>query len=281
MDPGPLAVTPEALAWVETTVGARIAATQRLTGGLTSWVHRLSFERGDALVLRQSSADAVAKEAAILTALARAAVPAPRLIATSGDALLMTLVPGEIHLMPRDRDAWLAQMATMLVRIHALDVVVPKRIEHWRGWDYTPPPDGTALWDRVVAIAAQERVVTDARFSHGDYQHFNLLWSGEQLTGVIDWIEASLGPPDLDVGHCRLNLALLFSPGVAERFREIYEVEAGRTIDAWWDVQALASYGRAWKDFLPIQIDGRAPFDPDGMTKRVEAVLERTLRSCA
>ncbi|HTL37853.1 MAG TPA: phosphotransferase [Kofleriaceae bacterium] len=209
LDPGRLAVVrPETLAWVETVAGA-VVETKRLTGGLTSWVHRLTTARGD-IVLRQSSADAVAKEAVILTALARADVPAPRLIATSGDALLMTLVPGEIRLVPTE--AWLRQMATMLARIHALDVDVPKRIVDWRSSEYKPPPDATSdVWKDVVAIVAQERTVTDARFSHGDYQHFNMLWSDEQLTGVIDWIEACLGPQDLDVGHCRLNLALLFS----------------------------------------------------------------------
>ena len=37
-------------------------------------------------------------------------------------------------------------------------------------------------------------------------------------------------------------------------------------------------YGPDFKRFLPIQIDGRARLDVEGMTRRMEDVLERTLR---
>ncbi len=58
----------------------------------------------------------------------------------------------------------------------------------------------------------------------------------------------------------------------------MYEAEASRKLDPWWDVNALLSFGPQWKSFLPIQIDGRAPLDVDGMTSRVEEALERMLR---
>ena len=105
-----------------------------------------------------------------------------------------------------------------------------------------------------------------------------MLWSRERLTGVVDWVEACVGPPEIDVGHCRLNLAVLFSADVADRFREMYQAESGHRVDAFWDIHALLSYGPDWKDFLPIQIDGRAPLDVAGMTRRVEDVLDRSLR---
>jgi aminoglycoside phosphotransferase (APT) family kinase protein len=130
-----------------------------------------------------------------------------------------------------------------------------------------------------AAVLAEPRAPGRTCFIHRDYQHFNLLWSCEQLTGVIDWVEASIGPPDIDVGHCRLNLAVLFSSEIAERFLAIYEAEAGRRVDPRWDVHALLSYGPDWKRFLPLQIDGRAPLDVAGMTRRVEAVLARVLRA--
>lgn len=44
---------------------------------------------------------------------------------------------------------------------------------------------------------------------------------------------------DIAVGHRRLNLTLLFSANVADRFRQIYEAEAGRKVDAQWDVHSL------------------------------------------
>ncbi|HET9624592.1 MAG TPA: aminoglycoside phosphotransferase family protein [Kofleriaceae bacterium] len=283
---------PALVAWVERTVGrgARVVAWRRLTGGITSIVHRVTVERHGrraAYVLRRwadreaHAARAVTAEAATLAALARSDLPAPRVLGATTDpapAVLMTRVPGRVDLMPRDRDAWLHQMARTLPRIHAL-AITAKPLESWLG-HRAPPPDAArpALWRDALAIAAAPPPPTRTCFIHRDYQHFNLLWSRARLTGVIDWVEASVGPPDIDVGHCRLNLAVLFSADVAERFREHYEAEAGRAVDPWWDLHALLSYGPAWKDFLPRQIDGRAPLDVAGMTRRVEDVLARTLR---
>ena len=271
---------------------------KRLTGGLTSIVHRLTVERNgcrEQYVLRwwvpdseseQWIARAVPLETAVLTKLEVSDIPAPRLIgsttdiALGGAAVLMTRVPGEMQLMPRDRERWLQQMAQMLVRIHAL-AVDGNPFESWLDRSQlSPPPDASRadIWREAIAQVAEERAPERTCFLHRDYQHFNILWSGDRLTGVVDWIEGCVGPPEVDVGHCRLNLTVLFSAGVADRFREIYEVESGHRVDAWWDVYALLSYGPSWKQFLPVQIDGRAPLDVEGMTGRMEEVLERALR---
>jgi aminoglycoside phosphotransferase (APT) family kinase protein len=201
-------------------------------------------------------------------------------VALGGPAVLMTRMPGKVHLMPRDRERWLRQMAQMLARIHAL-AVDGKPFESWLDRSrLSPPPDAlrAGVWTEAIALVAEERAPMRTCFLHRDYQHFNMLWSRERLTGVVDWSEACTGPPEVDVGHCRLNLTVLFSAAVADRFRAIYEVETGRRVDAWWDVHALLSYGPSWKQFLPIQIDGRAPLDVEGMTARMEDVLERALR---
>jgi aminoglycoside phosphotransferase (APT) family kinase protein len=290
----------EALAWVERTIGpgARVVGWRRLTGGLTSCVHRLTIEhngRRRPRVLRRwapggehmkDAIRAVASETAVLAALEGSDVPAPRVIGSTtdrahgGPAVLMTRVPGHVHLMPDDREGWLRQMAQTLVRIHALDVDAPP-FESWLDRSRLAPVPGASrpdIWSEAITLVAEDRPPSRTCFIHRDYQHFNLLWSRERLTGVIDWVEASVGPPDVDVGHCRLNLTVLFSADVAERFRQMYEAQAGRKVDPWWDVHALLSFGPGWKRFLPLQIDGRAPLDLDGMTGRVEDALERTLR---
>ena len=292
-------IRPDALSWVERTLGtgARVVASRRLTGGLTSHVRELTVVRNgvtDRFVLRCWAPDhehrdwelrSIAAETAVLANLERTDLPAPRLIASTADAaggpaVLMTRLPGRILLMPRDREHWLRQMAQMLARIHSLGAT-GSTFESWLDpATLTPPPDATRpeLWREAFAVVTQEREPARRGFIHRDYQHFNLLWSRERLTGVVDWGGASVGPPDVDVGHCRLNLTLLFSAGVAERFRELYEIESGRVVDPYWDLQALLSYGPDWKDFLPLQIDGRAPFDARGMTRRMEDVLALALR---
>ena len=229
---------------------------------------------------------AVSLETAVLAKLEHSDIPAPRVLgslndaAHGGPAVLMTRLPGTVHLMPRDRDDWLRQMAQMLTRIHALRVD-GNPFESWLDQSQlTPPPDASRpqVWREAIALVGGELPPARTCFLHRDYQHFNVLWSRERLTGVVDWIEACVGPPELDVGHCRLNLTVLFSADVADRFREMYQAESGHGVDAWWDVHALLSYGPSWKHFLPIQIDGRAPLDVDGMTGRMEEVLDRSLR---
>ncbi len=299
--PGPVAQPPASLlTWVEQTLGdsTRVVGCARLTGGLTSNVHGLTIERNgrrEEYVLRwwladseedQWTARAVARETAVLAKLGGTGIPAPRVIGSTpdagvgGPAILMTRLPGAVHLMPRDREEWLRQMARMLARIHAL-ALDGKPFESWLdAGRLSPPPDASraGVWRDAIALISAERAPTRTCFVHRDYQHFNMLWSDERLTGVLDWVEAGTGPPALDVGHCRLNLTVLFSADVAERFLAMYEAESGRKVDAWWDIHALLSYGPAWKHFLPIQIDGRAPFDADGMTARMEEVLARALR---
>jgi len=225
-------------------------------------------------------------ETAVLTKLDRSDIPAPRLIgsttdaAVGGPAVLMTRLPGEVHLTPRDRERWLRQMAQMLTRIHAL-AIDGKPFESWLDHSQLSPPLDASradVWREAIALVAEERAPTRTSFLHRDYQHFNMLWSRERLTGVVDWIEACVGPPEVDVGHCRLNLTVLFSADMADRFLAMYEAESGHRVDAWWDIHALLSFGPSWKEFLPIQIDGRAPLDVAGMTGRMEMVLERALR---
>jgi aminoglycoside phosphotransferase (APT) family kinase protein len=168
----------------------------------------------------------------------------------------------------------------MLARIHAL-ALDGKPFESWLDRSQLSPPLDASradIWREAIALVAEGRPPTRTCFLHRDYQHFNMLWSRERLTGVVDWVEACSGPPEVDVGHCRLNLTVLFSASVADRFRAMYEAESGRRVDAWWDVHALLSYGPSWKQFLPVQIDDGAPLEVEGMTGRMEEVLEGALR---
>jgi hypothetical protein len=89
----------------------------------------------------------------------------------------------------------------------------------------------------------------------------------------VDWSAACVAPPDIDVGHCRLNLAVLHSAEAAEQFRQAYEAETGRGVEPWWDIDRLLSYSDSWQDFIPVQVAGQVQVDVRGMTGRVEELL--------
>jgi aminoglycoside phosphotransferase (APT) family kinase protein len=282
---------------VEKQVGGRVVRADRLRGGITSSVHALSLElrhgARTSVVLRRwtdvdaaDRADALARESRALRLLEPTAVPAPLLLGvsdgteTDGTAtLLMSRVPGRIDLSPGDPSAWVRQMATALAEVQALGFDFPVHEPTPRPvpeadlpWWTTPP-----LWRAALEALRSPAPATPHCFTHADYQHFNLLWSRGQLTGIVDWVEPVVSSPDLDVAHCRLNLILLFGLERAELFRRAYEAEAGRQCEPWWDLLRLTSYGPGWQRFIPIQVAGRIPVDVDAMTRRVEAGLAAAL----
>jgi aminoglycoside phosphotransferase (APT) family kinase protein len=209
-------------------------------------MHRLSIEQPNevrqSVVLRrwvgpdfEHARTAVARESAVLAGLSRSDIPAPRALAqslgaqTNGHpALLMTRVPGQVELEPRDTGDWTRQMAAMLARIHNVDIDV----ETAPVWQPSIRRDAPAwsrrpwLWRNALELL-QGPAPQIRQFIHGDFQHFNVLWRRGRLTGVVDWTEAGRGDPDRDVGHSRLNLAVLYSAEMAERFLVEYESEAG------------------------------------------------------
>lgn len=270
---------------------------RRFTGGIASSVHRLSVGTPDGrvhqVVLKRwvggdgDNREALAqihREVGALAALEGTTITAPRPVAWSDGtetdgwpSLLMTRVPGRVWLDPSEPEEWLTQLATTLVQIHelppslaAVEPWTPDR-DDWVPSDAVRPDVWRAAAELVEGPAPSRRALI-----HGDYQHFNVLWRRGRLNGVIDWTWSGVGPPERDLGHCRLNLAVLYSAERAERFKAIYESVSGRRTEPWWDVYELLRYNDGWPKFIPIQVYGRVPV-PAGMTARVEALLATVL----
>lgn len=267
-----------------------------MLGGITSSVHRLSIRLPGGtttqVVLKRytdpdwGGAREVSNEAGALTTVAATSVPAPRLLGASSDgadtegipSLLMTRAPGRVWLAPNDLDAWIGQLARALPSLHAAGAQVGSKEPRDR--DARPVPASARrpdVWKAAARLIATEPSPGDRVFVHGDYQHFNVLWSRGRISALVDWSSAGIAHPDVDVGHCRLNLAVLYSAEVAERFRQAYESEAGRRVDPWWDIQQLLAYDDSWRDFIPVQVAGRTKVDVRGMTGRVEELLAMAL----
>ncbi len=209
---------------MERELGVRVVGIRRMTGGIVAAVHRLTVEhvpsgRRELVVLRQYEHHGdVEREAVILGQVAGAGLLAPRLLAASATgagagghpALLMTRLPGRADLSPGDPGRWLGQMADMAARIHQAAITLPARDRQDHGpWRPAVPASAArpGSWRALGRALAEPAPPYQQQFTHGDFQHFNLLWSRGRLTGVVDWGSAESGPPDIDVGHCRLNLA--------------------------------------------------------------------------
>ena len=286
--------TREILDWVARQVhpSARVISAARLQGGITADMDRVTVEFRTGLrdlVLRRWPVEdwvdgLVMREASALAAVHGRGVPAPQLLALDEDGAetgerctLTSALTGEPDLCPADMRSWLGQLATTQAAIHDVPGHLQTRCDGWY-------EDGASLdWleDRGLRDAAREvasgPLVDEKVLVHGDYQHFNVLWCEGRLSGVVDWPNAAMGNRGSDVGHCRLNLAVLFGPREAADYLAAYESAAGVRVDRRADLRALLCFDLGWQRFIPRQVAGRAPLDVVGMPGQVAATIRDAL----
>ena len=257
-------VPTEALSWVERESGSWVVGQTPLEGGTSSAVHlltvrdRYGMERR--MVLRRYVLDwvrdepwAPGNEALALDLLdLQPGIPAPRLLAVDRDgsragtpAVLMSVVRGSAVWEPTDREGWLWSLAEQLPVIHA--VPVDDRLSEWApyGPDAPIPPAWSRhpeAWNLALELWEAGPPPHDRVFLHRDYHPGNVLWTGGQVTGIVDWVSACAGPPEEDVAHCRANLASRHGLAVADRFLEIWLDLTGRDgFDPYYDLTVLVS----------------------------------------
>lgn len=144
--------------------------------------------------------------------------------------------------MPADFDRWLREIVTSMLNIHT--VQVDRTVVSWRyltyndvftltvpAWSRRPDHWRIALDHLKVPMPTGDDVLI-----HRDYHPANILWAGDRLTGVVDWVNSCLGPAGIDAGHCARNLAELHGVEVANRFRLLYEQISGLRQDPYFDL---------------------------------------------
>jgi len=185
--------------------------------------------------------DAIGREVAALTALATTSVPAPRLVAWSVDppVVLTTVVPGETRTDLPDPGA----LRAVLHAIHALE---PGPLSAWtyRGYHEDAGLRRPAwwrdadLWDRLVRQTTDSRPTAAGVVIHRDFHPDNVLWTGTAITGVVDWVNACLGPAAFDTSHYRVNLAQFHGPEATDVLLPgdpAWDIEAALGYLDWWD----------------------------------------------
>ncbi|MFF2080168.1 phosphotransferase family protein [Kitasatospora sp. NPDC058162] len=303
--------------WVEGVLapGERIARVEALKGGWTSRMRRLDVEPADgdgggagagySLVLRsfvkpfylRHAPALLEREAGVLRLLAGGTVPAARLRAVDArgghgghPSLLMTHLSGTVRV---EQDGEVARrvelLAAQLAAVHAVRVPEGLRPRAWQAW--TSPervrvPAATArpgLWARAVEVIGRPAPAHRGCFLHRDFHPGNVLFTGhgEQLavSGVVDWVETSWGPADLDVAHCCTALALLHGVETGMAFADAYE-RAGGVLSArgpghlyWRLLDALAFAPDAEKVAVPWRELGRTDLDAHLLAERLEDYL--------
>lgn len=211
--------------------------------------HRVVARFPSALVRRLFD-DAAEHEMRTLEAVRACGVPAPKPLglgeAADGRFLLLEYIEGEPIADPEDVEAFIAQFAGALAQIHQVDIA--------KGGFACLPPTRSLFASRREELNADLREpevcralvsAGDQRFlnlnlRHGDFWPGNVLWTAGQITGIIDWENALLGPAIADLSISRLDICWILGPEAMEDFTVRY-VEMN-PLDlhslAYWDLRA-------------------------------------------
>jgi aminoglycoside phosphotransferase (APT) family kinase protein len=154
--------------------------------------------------------------------------------------LLLRHLEGAWTVDPTDRAHFARTLADGLAAIHRVPppaFALPEassRVE-WQFKNRAPSP-------ALAALAAEwpfgQR--NDPRLLHGDYWPCNVLWVDGAISGVLDWEDAAVGDPLLDLAICRLDLTLEVGPDVCDAFtaRYLEATDVDPTDLPRWDLHA-------------------------------------------
>ncbi|NYD59212.1 aminoglycoside phosphotransferase (APT) family kinase protein [Nocardioides marinisabuli] len=281
MDGGP------ALDWAARRT-SQVTGSRELVGGWTSTMLALSTQSHRDVVLRlmdrepwrSHGAGLTTRESEVQQALVGSAVPAPRSLALDADgaacgvpAHLMTLVPGAVD-VDRVDDESLDELARVLAAVHDVPPLPGLRAYESWAWEAKHVVPAWAcdrgVWEGAFDLLRTEPPAHEPRLVHRDFHHRNVLWSRGRVTGVVDWVETSVGPVWLDVAHCCTNIAVRHGSDRADAFAAAYVARTGAEPQPYFDVMDVVG-------FLPPP--GRSAWvTAHDECQRLEQHLRRVLR---
>jgi len=284
--------------------GADVGEPVPLKGGISSGVAAFKVTWRDAterMVLREPGewalarlANATESEFKLLSELSRQGYPTstPHYVAPP-DAevplLIVSYLPGAVHFTPRDSIQYVAEMAHALARVHALACkpfsFMPKmagEVAHQIDWSPArqKPVDDEARVRSTLRVAWPFPNQNAAVLLHGDFWPGNILWADDKIVAPIDWEDAGLGDPLLDIAVSRQELAFAFDLEMADAFTQAY---AAITNLDWtnlplWDLYAslrpidqFSIWANGWADL------GRPEITADTMRASRAAMVARAL----
>jgi Putative homoserine kinase type II (protein kinase fold) len=307
MNSSPSQFSPVAVAWLEAACGsaAHLRTAHLLPGSTSATLYRLDFDGAVGpiqAVLRlftnaewlKEEPDIPEHEAAALQTAVALHLPAPQYLALdrsglfdSTPALLMSCLPGRVELTPPNMEDWLLQQARFLANFHRQPApAFAWRYRPYLAADHLTPPQATVhpqLWQKAIALVQAGAPLYTPCFIHRDFHPVNLLWEQNRLAGVVDWVNACLGPAGVDVAWNRQNLAAMYGPEVADRFLDLYcrEMGAAWSYDPYWDLRCLTDWlDEPFSVYPPWLQFGLTHLSPALVTERLEAYLASILARC-
>ena len=278
--------------WVAEVTGVAVARSTPLIGGMSSDVVRHELADGRIVVSRHITntewlgrePHLIEIEAAALRLLVDSTVQAPELIATGPGRLLMSFTPGEMVVASSALVDRAPRLAAAAREVHRVELPGGHGLPPWRSWAspqlVRPDWGDHGLWSEAIEMFRSSQMPTTEQpvLLHRDLHPLNILWEGNNAT-IVDWVNACVGHPHAELGHCRWNLSVLAGSSCAEAFLSAYldGTDHGE-YDRYWDLAPAMSFlpgplgGDGWRAV------GRNDLTPSIVIERTEAFVRQTLR---
>jgi aminoglycoside phosphotransferase (APT) family kinase protein len=278
---------------------SRLLRSWPLVGGISAEMTALAVEHPDGqrakMIVRRPGAEhlrynprAAADEFNLLQELQSAglAAPAPLYLDRSGQIfstpyLVIQYIEGRLDFAPSNLADAILQLASHLAGIHCVDgsrldlSFLPQRLGGCTELSTMRSTSIDRWWDeaRIRKTLASRWPLPQRNapvLLHGDYWPGNILWQASKLVAVIDWEDAGLGDPLVDLANSRLEIAWIFGIEAMQAFTHHYRSlmaidDAGL---AYWDLCAALRLARLAGSDLAGWAAFFAPFGRPDITEQ-------------
>lgn len=250
--------------------GSKLLRAWELKGGISAQVTAVEMERPDGqtkkVIVRQHgerdlkrNPQIAADEFKLLQILDSAGMPAPKPYALepageifSTPCIVIEFIEGHVESSPTDVTGFVETLAANLAKIHKIDCskldlsFLPKQEETYTEKLRKKPAHLDESLEEGRIRTALEKVWplpqrNQDGLLHGDFWPGNTLWKGGQLLAVIDWEDAALGDPLVDLANARLEILWAFGMKAMNDFTHQYQSMIS-TMDftnlGYWDLCA-------------------------------------------
>lgn len=265
-----------------------IQSIEPLAGGMSAemflvgLLDRTLVARFPSPYVRELFEDAASQEFRTLVAARSLELPVPSPLflgsAPDGNFLLLEYLDGKATANPMDPADFVGKFAMCLASIHKADIssgcmdhLLTTRSQ------YAPRRDELCLElgePKIVEVLVQagDQILEPRVLRHGDFWPGNILWQGDDITGIVDWEAALIGPAISDLAISRLDIFWILGRDAMEKFTFHYLRLNPISTEAlyYWDLRAALRPMPNLKDWAgPYASLGR----PDITTHHLETVL--------
>lgn len=247
--------TKKTMKWTETILNEKIKSATLLEGGTSSLLHLLKTDTRE-VVLREytikewleEDPTVVAREAENLKEAENINIPTPKGLGVDAEgsqagrpSVLMSKVDGKVEL----ENLNLEKLAQALIAIHSLkEPQITHKFFSYNTEITNPEATWSAYpkkWQALFSyLKEQDSPTYKPSFIHRDFHPTNVLWKNGDVSGIVDWPNACIGPREFDIAHCRWNLAMMYGQEVADTFLEAYLKHSDlKNYSLYWDLLAL------------------------------------------